>query len=79
MNPDKKRFVNDLYLFYRYFIASHYPNSVPAPHIQELALKLMELKEGAGKSRLAVSMPPSAFEEFYGHFGVPVMVNISES
>ena len=58
MNPDKKRFVNDLYLFYRYFIASHYPNSVPAPHIQELALKLMELKEGTGKSRLAVSMPP---------------------
>jgi len=58
MNPDKKRFVNDLYLFYRYFIASHYPNSVPAPHIQELALKLMELKDGIGKSRLAVSMPP---------------------
>lgn len=58
MTPDKKRFVNDLYLFYRYFIASHYPNSVPAPHIQELALKLMELKDGIGKSRLAVSMPP---------------------
>ena len=58
MTPDKKQFVNDLYLFYRYFIASHYPNSVPAPHIHELALKLMALKDGRGKSRLAVSMPP---------------------
>lgn len=54
----KKDFVNDLYLFYRYFIASNYSNSVPAPHIHELALKLMKLKEGEGKSRLAVSMPP---------------------
>lgn len=60
MTPDEKLFVNDLYLFYRYFIASNYPDSVPAPHIKELALKLMSLKEGTGKSRLAVSMPPSA-------------------
>lgn len=58
MVPDEKLFVNDLYLFYRYFIASTYPDSVPAPHIKELALKLMSLKEGTGKSRLAVSMPP---------------------
>ncbi|WP_405286381.1 hypothetical protein [Methanobrevibacter sp.] len=54
----KKDFVNDLYLFYRYFIASNYSNSVPAPHIHTLALKLMKLKEGEGKTRLAVSMPP---------------------
>ena len=55
-NNLKKQFLNDLYLFYRYFIASNY--SVPAPHIKTLSRKLMELKEGKGKHRLAVSMPP---------------------
>lgn len=54
----KKQFLNDLYLFYRYFIASNYTDSVPAPHIKILSRKLMELKEGKGKHRLAVSMPP---------------------
>ena len=58
MKPTKKEFLNDLYLFYRYFIASNYPHSVPAPHIKTLSRKLMALKEGTGKSRLAVSMPP---------------------
>ena len=58
MTPDGKYFVNDLYLFYRYYIASNYPDSVPALHIQDLALKLMSLYDGEGKSRLAVSMPP---------------------
>ena len=52
-------FLNDLYLFYRYFIASNYKNSVPAPHIKELSKKLMKLAlHGDGKHRLAVSMPP---------------------
>ena len=54
----KKDFLNDLYLFYRYFITSNYASSVPAPHIKVLSRKLMELHEGVGKHRLAVSMPP---------------------
>lgn len=58
MFMDKKLFINDLYLFYRYFIASRYEDSVPAPHIKELSRKLMKLVSGDGKSRLAVSMPP---------------------
>ncbi len=52
-------FLNDLYLFYQYFIASNYRNSVPAPHIRKLANKLMNLAlKGDDKHRLAVSMPP---------------------
>ena len=52
-------FLADLYLFYRYFIASNYRDSVPAPHIKKLAVKLMELAlHGDNKHRLAVSMPP---------------------
>ena len=31
-----EKVTNDLYYFYRYFIASNYPNSVPAPHIKKL-------------------------------------------
>lgn len=57
-NPTKKDFLNDLYLFYRLFIASNYVNSVPAPHIKKLSRKLMDLRNGTGKHRLAVSMPP---------------------
>lgn len=54
----KKDFLNDLYLFYRLFIVSNYANSVPAPHIKTLSRKLMDLHNGTGKHRLAVSMPP---------------------
>ena len=54
----KEKVINDLYYFYRYFIASSYPNSVPAPHIKKLASKLMQLYRGQSKNRLAVSMPP---------------------
>lgn len=56
--PSKKEFLNDLYLFYRLFIASNYKESVPAPHIKVLSRKLMDLRNGKGKHRLAVSMPP---------------------
>ena len=56
--PTKKEFLNDLYLFYRLFIASNYKDDVPAPHIKQLSRKLMALRNGEGKSRLAVSMPP---------------------
>lgn len=51
-------FTNDLYLFYRYFIASDYKNSVPAPHIKQLAHELMKLMVTDEYHRLAVSMPP---------------------
>lgn len=57
-NFTKDDFLNDLYLFYRYFVSSGYPNSVPAPHIEELSRRLLSLYLGQGKSRLAVSMPP---------------------
>lgn len=75
----KEKVTNDLYYFYRYFIASHYSNSVPAPHIHKLANKLMQLYRGKSKPRLAVSMPPSALKIKYGNFGVSVMVDFSES
>lgn len=58
MTPTKKDFLNDLYLFYRLFVASNYKESVPAPHIKTLSRKLMDLRNGVGKHRLAVSMPP---------------------
>lgn len=59
LNINKKEKVkHDLYYFYRYFIASNYPDSVPAPHIKKLAGKLMQVYRGQCKSRLAVSMPP---------------------
>lgn len=51
-------FINDLYLFYRYFIASDYKDSVPAPHIKQLAHELMKLMVTDEYHRLAVSMPP---------------------
>lgn len=54
----KEKVKHDLYYFYRYFIASNYPDSVPAPHIKKLAGKLMQVYRGQCKSRLAVSMPP---------------------
>lgn len=74
----EKDFINDLYLFYRYFIASNYKDSVPAPHIHKLANKLMALAlNDDGKHRLAVSMPPSAFEEFYGYISISAMVVVS--
>lgn len=57
-NFTKDDFLEDLYLFYQYFVASNYPNCVPAPHIKKLSRKLMALTLGTGKSRLAVSMPP---------------------
>ena len=50
-----KTVINNLYYFYRVFIASQFKENLKAPHIQELAIKLMEIY--AGKySRLCVSM-----------------------
>lgn len=58
MTFTEKEFLNDLYLFYRLFVASNYKDSVPAPHIKKLSRKLMDLRNDVGKNRLAVSMPP---------------------
>lgn len=59
LHIDKKEKVkNDLYYFYRYFIASNYTESVAAPHIKKLSSKLMQIYRGKCKNRLAVSMPP---------------------
>ena len=58
MMNNNRELINDLYLFYRLFIASNYNDSVPAPHIKVLSRKLMNLKLGEGKKRLCVSMPP---------------------
>lgn len=55
---NRELFINDLYLFYRYFIASDYKDSVPAPHIKRLAHELMKLMVTDDYHRLAVSMPP---------------------
>jgi len=54
------RFLNDLYLFYRYFVAEHQfgGNSKPAGHIKELSRHLMALKLGLLDKHLCVSMPP---------------------
>lgn len=54
------RFLDDLYLFYRYYVArvKYKTKSVPAHHIKELSRHLMALKLGVLDKHLAVSMPP---------------------
>jgi phage terminase large subunit-like protein len=54
------RFLDDLYLFYRYFVARvHFgEKSKPARHIKELSRHLMAMKLGKLNKHLAVSMPP---------------------
>lgn len=51
--------VNNLYLFYRAFVANNFERNVHAPHIQALADELTKLtfKEDY-KNRLCVNMPP---------------------
>lgn len=53
--------INDLYLFYRVFVASHFAENTPAPHIKKLSRELMKLYDGNDPSykRLCVAMPPS--------------------
>jgi phage terminase large subunit-like protein len=54
------RFLNDLYLFYRLFVAQEKfgVKSKPAKHIKKLSRHLMALKLGKLDKHLAVSMPP---------------------
>lgn len=54
---EKKEILNDLYLFYQYFVASKYSDNVDAPHIDQLSQKLTEVYLGEYK-RLCVAMPP---------------------
>ena len=61
MNNDlDPRFLNDLYLFYRLFVAEekYGKKSKPASHIKKLSRHLMALKLGKLDKHLAVSMPP---------------------
>lgn len=52
--------INDLYLFYRVFVSSHFAENLPAPHIKELSRELMKLYEGSDESykRLCVAIAP---------------------
>ena len=80
MDKDKiSKIINDLYLFYRVFVASHFAENVPAPHIKMLSRELMRLYEGSDKNfkRLCVAMPPSALEEFFNHIIIPDVAYIS--
>jgi len=54
------RFLDDLYLFYQFFVANEKfgENRKPAKHIKELTRHLMKLKLGLLDKHLCVSMPP---------------------
>lgn len=54
------RFLNDLYLFYRYFVTlpQFKDKAKPAKHIKALSRHLMALTVGKLDKHLAVSMPP---------------------
>ena len=61
MDKDKiSEIINDLYLFYRVFVGSHFADNQPAPHIKKLSRELMKMYEGSDGSykRLCVAMPP---------------------
>ena len=57
--------INDLYLFYRVFVASHFAENLPAPHIKKLSRELMKLYNCSDESykRLCVAMPPTTFQK----------------
>ena len=52
--------INDLYLFYRVFVSSHFSENQSAPHIKKLSRELMKMYEGSDENykRLCVAMPP---------------------
>ena len=78
---DEKRIskvINDLYLFYRVFVASNFAENSPAPHIKKLSRELMKLYEGKEPTykRLCVAMPPSTLKIFINHFIFSYVGNI---
>ena len=56
-NEDYRKIINDLYYFYRVFVASKFAENLHAPHIQTLSKELMRMTNGEYQ-RLCVSMPP---------------------
>ena len=61
MDKDKiSEIINDLYLFYRVFVGSHFTENLPAEHIKILSRELMKLYAGTEEDfkRLCVAMPP---------------------
>lgn len=56
-NEDYLKIINDLYYFYRVFVASKFAENLHAPHIQTLSKELMRMTNGEYQ-RLCVSMPP---------------------
>jgi len=62
-NERISKIINDLYLFYRVFVASHFAENLPAPHIKKISRELMKLYDGTDPSykRLCVAMPPTPF------------------
>lgn len=52
--------INDLYLFYRVFVGSHFAENLPAEHIKILSRELMKMfsKYDKDYKRLCVAMPP---------------------
>lgn len=60
MNPSLlKKATNNLYIFYRAFVANNFEENVHAPHIERIARKLTEITFGKNsKNRLCVSVPP---------------------
>lgn len=60
MNPKlMNQVVNNLYLFYRAFVANNWDTNVHAPHIQTLSEELTRVTfQKDYKNRLCVSMPP---------------------
>lgn len=52
-----EKVVNDLYLFYRFFVCDKFSENLHAPHIKSLSKELMKMTNGEYK-RLCVAMPP---------------------
>lgn len=58
MDENKLKIViNDLYKFYRYFIASSFKENLPAKHVKDISRELMKIYRGDYK-RLCVAQPP---------------------
>lgn len=54
---DLKIIVNDLYKFYRYFVASSFKENLPAKHVKVISQELMKIYRG-DYQRLCVAQPP---------------------
>jgi phage terminase large subunit-like protein len=54
---DIKKIVNDLYKFYRFFVASSFKENLPAKHVRVISQELMKIYRG-DYQRLCVAQPP---------------------